>query len=101
MEKRFTAGCMPTSKAFYLKRIKLVQLRHYFFDVSVYLLILTNPILELIHIRQNFSLKTIVSTVTKKMFITVLPNLSKLRLQICIRMNEQQIPLPQSLHLVL
>ena len=62
MENRFTPECMPTSKAFYLKHIKLVQLRHYFFDVLVYVLILTNPIMELIH----FGLKTIVSTAPKK-----------------------------------
>ena len=38
---------MPTSKAFNLKHIKLVQLRHYFFDVSFYVLILTNPLMGL------------------------------------------------------
>ena len=48
IEKRPSLGFIPTSKVLSLKHIKLVELSHYYFGVSVGALILSNIIMRLI-----------------------------------------------------
>ena len=49
VENRSPAGSLTPSKALDLGHIKLVSLNHYYFGVSVYGVILSNSIMQLIH----------------------------------------------------